>query len=100
MPVTTGIAIFFLIWWIVLFVVLPWGVHRQDEQGEIAPGTDPGAPAMPNLKWKLAWTTLVSLVVYAGCYVVYVDRLVTLEGLLTPFGLHMTTPGTGADGRR
>jgi predicted secreted protein len=100
MPVTTGIAIFFLIWWIVLFVVLPWGVHRQDEQGEIAPGTDPGAPAIPNLKWKLVWTTLVSLAVFAACCVVYVDRLVTLEGLLAPFGLHMTTPGAGGEGGR
>ena len=37
-------------------------------------------------------TTLVSVVVFAGCYVVYVDRLVTLEGLLAPFGLHMAAP--------
>lgn len=98
MTVTTSIAIFFLIWWVMLFVVLPWGVHRQDEDGEITPGTDPGAPAIPNLKWKLVWTTLVSLAVYAACYVVYVDRLVTLEGLLAPFGLHMTAPDTDANG--
>ena len=57
------------------------------------PYTDPGAPALPDLRRKLAWTTLVSVVVFAGCYVVYVERLVTLEGLLTPFGLHMTTAG-------
>jgi predicted secreted protein len=100
MPVTTGIAIFFLIWWVMLFAVLPWGVHRQDEAGEIAPGTDPGAPAVPNLKKKLLWTTLVSVVVYAGCYVVYADRLVTLEGLLAPFGLHMTAAGQDGNGGR
>jgi predicted secreted protein len=93
MPITTGLAIFFLIWWLVLFAVLPWGVRRQDEAGEIAPGTDPGAPAIPDLRRKLVWTTLVSLVIFAGCYVVYVDRLITLEGLLAPFGLHMSTPG-------
>jgi predicted secreted protein len=93
MPVTTGIAIFFLIWWIALFVVLPWGVHRQDEDGEVAPGTDPGAPALPDLKRKLVWTTLVSLVVYAAFYVIYVERLVTMEELLAPFGLHMNLPG-------
>jgi predicted secreted protein len=91
MPVATGFAIFFLIWWIVLFAVLPFGVHRQDEEGEIAAGTDPGAPALPALGRKLIWTTLVSIVVYAACYVIYVDRLITLEGLLAPFGLHMTT---------
>ena len=89
MTVATGVAIFFLIWWIALFAVLPWGVHRQDEDGKVAPGTDPGAPALPNLRRKLVWTTLVSLVVYAGFFVVYSERLVTLEGLLSPFGLHM-----------
>jgi predicted secreted protein len=91
MPIATGFAIFFLIWWIVLFAVLPFGVRRQDDDGEIAPGTDPGAPALPDLRKKLVWTTLVSLVVYAGCYVVYTERLITMEGLLAPFGLHMVT---------
>jgi len=88
MPVTTGIAIFFLIWWIVLFAVLPWGVRSQAEGGEVAPGTDPGAPAIPNLRRKLIWTTVVSAVVFAVCYVVYVERLVTLDGLVL-FGMHM-----------
>ena len=40
MAVATAIAIYFLIWWIVLFAVLPWGVRAQGEEG--APGTDPG----------------------------------------------------------
>ena len=59
MPVTTAAAIFFLIWWVVLFAVLPWGVRRQDEAGDVAPGTDPGAPAVPYLGRKLIWTTVV-----------------------------------------
>jgi len=86
MPVTTAVAIFFLIWWVVLFAVLPWGVRSQSEGGEVVPGTDPGAPAIPYLARKLVWTTLVSLAIFAACYVVYVNRLVTLEGLIRPFG--------------
>ncbi len=91
MPITTGLAIFFLIWWVTLFAVLPWGVHSQHEGGEVSPGTDPGAPALPRLGRKLVWTTLVSVVIFAGCYLVYVDRLVTLDGLLARFGLHTTS---------
>jgi len=87
MPVTTAIAVFFLIWWIVLFAVLPWGVRSQQEGGEVAPGTDPGAPAIPRLRRKLLWTTIVSAVIFAACYLVYVNRLVTLEGLVRPFGM-------------
>jgi predicted secreted protein len=85
MPITTAVAVFFLIWWVVLFAVLPWGIRSQQEGGEVVPGTDPGAPAIPNLTRKLLWTTLVSAAIFAACYVVYVDRLVTLEGLMRPF---------------
>jgi predicted secreted protein len=87
MPVTTAVAVFFLIWWVVLFAVLPWGVRSQQEGGEVAPGTDPGAPAIPRLGRKLLWTTIVSVVIFAGCYVVYANRLITLEGLTRPFGM-------------
>ena len=45
MATSTVIAIYFLIWWVTLFAVLPWGVRNQEESGEVAPGTDPGAPA-------------------------------------------------------
>jgi len=87
MPITTAVAIFFLIWWVVLFAVLPWGIRSQHEGGEIVPGTDPGAPAIPNLWRKLLWTTLVSVAIFACCYVVYVNRLVTLEDLSHLLGM-------------
>lgn len=85
---TTYIAVFFLIWWVVLFAVLPWGIHSQAEGDAIAPGTDPGAPVLPRLGRKLMWTTLVACVVFAAFYVVTANRLVTLNGLLAPFGMH------------
>jgi predicted secreted protein len=85
MAISTSIAIYFLIWWIVLFAVLPWGVRAQGEGG--APGTDPGAPVMTNLKLKLVWTTLVTTVIFAGFFLVYSRKLVSLEDLATLFGL-------------
>jgi predicted secreted protein len=88
MPITTAVAIFFLIWWVVLFAVLPWGVRGQHEGGEIVPGTDPGAPVLPRLVRKLVWTTLISMAIFALCYVVYVNRLVTIDGLMGNFGKH------------
>jgi len=81
MSTTTAIAVYFLIWWITLFAVLPFGVQRQDEAGEIAPGTDPGAPGIPRLGLKLLWTTGVASVIFAACYVVYVNRLLPLDTL-------------------
>jgi len=90
MPITTAVAIYFLIWWVVLFAVLPWGVRSQHEAGDIAEGTEPGAPAVPRLGRKLLWTTLVSTAVFTACCVVYVERLVTLDALTAPFGPPMS----------
>jgi predicted secreted protein len=86
MPLSFALATFFLIWWIVLFAVLPWGVRSQHEAGDIIPGTDPGAPVLPNLSRKLVWTTLATAVIFAAFYIVYVYHLVTIDELLTPFG--------------
>jgi len=90
MTKTTASALFFLIWWIVLFAVLPWGVRSQQEEGEVTPGTDPGAPIVPKLGRKLIWTTLVTCVVFVAVYIIYADQLVSIDGLLAPFGLHFT----------
>ncbi len=87
MSTTTAIAVYFLIWWLVLFAVLPWGVRSQQESGEVIHGTDPGAPAIPKLKTKLIWTTVAATAIFATCYEVYVNRLVTLDGLAALIGL-------------
>jgi predicted secreted protein len=84
MAITTAIAIYFLIWWIVLFAVLPWGVRAQGEEG--AAGTDPGAPRVPHLKAKLVWTTVLATVIFAAGAYAHVNRLVTLDGLAALFG--------------
>jgi predicted secreted protein len=85
---TTAAAVFFLIWWVVLFAVLPWGVRSQHEGGEVTPGTDPGAPVLPKVGRKLIWTTLVASVVFAAFYVAYTDQVVTIDQLMGAFGLH------------
>ena len=63
----TGFAVFFIIWWISLFVVLPHGNKSQAELGEVTPGTDPGAPVISKLPQKLIINTLVAGVIY-GVY--------------------------------
>ena len=48
------IVIFVVIWWLVLFTVLPFGVQKDDE---IVGGNDPGAPKNPMLKKKIILTS-------------------------------------------
>ena len=79
----SGLFIYFLIWWVVLFAVLPWGVKSQQESGEFAQGTDPGAPAMHRIWLKLLWTTAVASMIFAVLYVVYIYQLITLDQLMS-----------------
>ena len=67
---TSAVAIYFVIWWLVLFTVLPWGVRTQGEAGEVEPGSPESAPAKPQLAKKALITTLVSAIVFALVYYV------------------------------
>jgi predicted secreted protein len=72
MPVSISLAVpmFITIWFVVLFAILPIGIHSQRESGSYMEGTDPGAPVNPQLLKKALLTTLVSLVVFALLMVV------------------------------
>jgi predicted secreted protein len=69
MTIPMAIAIYFTIWWIVLFAILPWGVRSQHEDGDVVAGTDPGAPVAPRLLIKAVATTIVSTIIFAGLWV-------------------------------
>jgi predicted secreted protein len=62
---TSAVVLFAVIWFMVLFVVLPLRLTTQGDAGEIVPGTHAGAPHELNLKRKLRITTLVSAVIFA-----------------------------------
>lgn len=71
-----GIALYFVVWWTMLFVVLPFGAQSQAEAGDILAGSEPGAPARPGLRAKAIWTTILASVVFA-----LVVALLPLAGL-------------------
>lgn len=65
-------AVYFVIWWVVLFCVLPLNIQSQAEKGEVTAGTEPGAPVSPQLGRKALITSAISLVVFAGVYALWV----------------------------
>jgi predicted secreted protein len=67
MSIVTSIAVYFVIWWIVLFAVLPWGV-KVPENPE--PGHATSAPEKPMLVRKALWTTLIAAIVWLGFFLV------------------------------
>ena len=57
----TFFAIYFVVWWMCLFVVLPFGVRNQVDAGEYVQGTERGAPLNPMWWRRVLWTTLLSI---------------------------------------
>ena len=85
MSPVTGFAVYFIVWWLTLFLVLPIGVRSQAEEGEVAHGTDPGAPARPRLGIRLAANTVLSAVLFGIWYWVTYRLGIGLDSLPSIF---------------
>jgi predicted secreted protein len=89
--ISTLLAIYFVLWWIVLFLTLPFGVRNRSETGAMAgeaiPGADPGAPVATLMARKALWTTIISAVIFAVALAAYragyfnIERLSKLMGI-------------------
>jgi predicted secreted protein len=78
----TSISVYFVIWWVVLFMVLPWGIQSHHEAGiDLKDGGDPGAPVNPKLKQKFLITTGVSAVIFAIIWLVLFFKLINIPGV-------------------
>lgn len=75
----TWIGVYLIIWWTVLFGVLPLGTVTHAEAGiDRGDGGDPGAPVDPKLKKKFFTTTWVAAVVWMILFLVIELGLVQL----------------------
>lgn len=93
MSLVSGLAIYFIIWWLVFFAALPFGVRTQAEAGEVVEGSAPSAPTRPMLGRKVVATTLVSGLLFAGLWWVLNSGL-TLDDV--PFLPRMEDLGLGS----
>ena len=69
MGLTTGIAVYVVIWWTVIFMVLPWGVQSIGEN-DVAKGHASGAPKRPRLLRKMAVTTVVAAILWTVFFLI------------------------------
>jgi predicted secreted protein len=79
--ISTAFAIYFVIWWVTLFLTLPFGVRSLHEDGGGPPGTDPGAPVASRMGRKLIWTTVISAVIFVALWLAYDAGLLNVERL-------------------
>jgi predicted secreted protein len=72
----TAIAVYFVVWWTVLFAVLPWGAHTPDETDA---GKAAGAPAKPRIGLKFLVTTVIAAVVWLLIYLTISSGLISFR---------------------
>ena len=91
MSLASAIAIYFIIWWLVLFIVLPFGIRNPTEAGEVVKeGNEPGAPTNPRLFQKALITTILATAVFAAFYLAKTQGWLDLDHL--PFYDTMPKP--------
>ena len=57
----TGVVVFVIIWWLVLFMVLPVGVRTAYEANQsMEPGQATSAPVRPRILQKFLATTVIA----------------------------------------
>ncbi len=81
MPFVTGIAIYFVLWWLMLFTVLPWGIKGQHEDGKIVAGSEPGAPTKAHMKRKVIQTSIVAGLVWLAIMAILKFELISLSNI-------------------
>ncbi len=76
MGVVSGVAVFVIVWWVVLFAVLPWGV-RPPEEAE--PGMAESAPTRPRIRLKFLVTTALAVVIWLVVFAVVESDLISFR---------------------
>ena len=61
MDIAGSVVTFIVTWWLVLFIVLPWGVRQPDNPNPLHTA---GAPERPMLLIKFGVTTAITCVLF------------------------------------
>jgi len=77
----SGLVLFAVIWFLVLFVVLPIRLETQGDKGERVPGTQAGAPADLDMWRKARITTYAAAVIWVLVAGVIWSGLITVESI-------------------
>jgi predicted secreted protein len=84
MDILQSIAVYFFIWWITVFLVLPFGVRTQQEEGSVVPGTPESAPVRPRLLRIALINTALATAMFIAVYLVIQYKLVTADTIPFP----------------
>ena len=78
MNIVTGAAVYFIIWWITLFMVLPFGVQSDTN---VQDGNDLGAPAKHRILFKMGINTIIATTLWLVVFIIDVYDIISIQDL-------------------
>ena len=75
----TGVMVYIVLWWTVLFAVLPLGVRRVQNPGR---GEERGAPERPDLLRKAIITSIVAGVLWIVFYLLHLTDIFSFRHMV------------------
>ncbi|MEQ8166244.1 MAG: DUF1467 family protein [Alphaproteobacteria bacterium] len=79
----TGLVVYVILWWLVLFTVLPWG-NRVPDPEDMEAGQATSAPSNPRILLKMAITTVIAGIAWAGVYWLIASEIISLRPTVAP----------------
>ena len=74
MGIAGSIILFLLIWWLLLFTILPLNISNNAEKNISNDGNDSGAPNNPQIFKKFLITTILSTIIWSIIYLFLKDQ--------------------------
>ncbi|MEO1453168.1 MAG: DUF1467 family protein [Pseudomonadota bacterium] len=81
MGIVSGLVLYAVIWFMVLFVVLPIRLETQGDQGKVEPGTHASAPANLNMRKKAKLVTMIAAVIWVILAAVIFSGVITVRDI-------------------
>jgi len=72
----SGLLVYIVIWWLVLFMVLPVGVKRTED---VEPGHDSGAPQKAHMWKKVVATSVISGILWVVAWFVITSGMIEVR---------------------
>ncbi len=81
MSIGAALVLYAVIWFMCLFVALPFRIRSQFDDGKVVPGTPPSAPVDPGLKTKVKWTTIAATLIWLPIAGIIASGWITIEAI-------------------
>ena len=83
MSITGSIVTYVILWWIILFLLLPFKIKSQLDDKKIYTGTEPGAPSNPRILKKVFYTTIITSILFTIIFILSHFNVINIRDFLT-----------------